>query len=701
MALNSTLRLSLIDDVTARTRVITNAIAGINRAASGVLAPLRSLGGALALGGGIFGAASGVNATAGAAIRFEEAFADVRKVIDGTGEQLANFRRDILGLSKELPIAATGIAEIYAAAGQSGIATHELKGFARTVAQVSTAWDVPVQETAQALSEIKTQLGLGVADVGLFADSLNHLSNNSAANAPRLLEYTNRVAAAGEMFGFTAQQSLAFGGSMISAGAESEVAATSFRNMGRALTMGTQATKSQREAYKRLGLDSVKTAKNMQKNALGTTLDVIEKIQKLPEWEQISLASALFGNEARALMPLINNSTELRRQLGLVSDQTNYAGSAFKEYSVRAETTANQLQKVRNNLAALGIAMGDRLLPPINRALSGVLEIFDTLDQRAGVFDKMSAAFRGFVAGLGLNDGGLKSLSDMVFGVAGPDGVAAGEELGRIAFKFRQFGENARAASDAVANSKIGSFLTELGLVLGGLVMSKWFRLFAIAAGIAAIASAVQGASSLGEFVDNMSKLSAMEWLGIGAGLLFIGIKAAGAAKAIRDLASASRNLPKGATAPTTPGSPAAPGGGLGGIFKGITAGALALGVLSTLGGNGEVRQLTAEEQALMFRKSADTPRGSDYGGLLRDPGAHGERLMGAVDLGTLRQAMAPQGVQAVNVTNPQPAPQVSVVNHFTISGAGDANAVANAVAAKIGDAAKSGVDSSLKGGPY
>ena len=691
--LQSTLRLSLIDDVTARARVITGAIGGLNRAASSMLAPLRSLGGALALGGGVFGAAAGVNATAGAAIRFEEAFADVRKVIDGTEGQLANFRRDIIGLSKDMPIAATGFAEIYAAAGQSGIATTELKDFARTVAQVSTAWDVPVQETAQALSEIKTQLGLGVAEVGLFADSLNHLSNNSASNAPRLLEFTNRVAAAGEMFGFSAQQTLAFGGSMISAGAESEVAATSFRNMGRALTKGTQGTKMQREAFKRLGLDSIKTAKSMQSNALGTTLDVIEKIQKLPEWEQISLASALFGDEARALMPLINNSTELRRQLGLVGDQTNYAGSAFEEYRKKAETTANQIQKVRNNFAALGIAMGDRLLPPINRALSGILNIFDTLDQRAGVFDKMSAAFRGFMAGLGLQDGGLKSLTDMIFGVAGPDGTAAGEQLGRIAYQFRRFGESVRSTSDAVANSKIGSFLTELGAVLGGLVMSRLFRLFAVAAGIAAVISACQGASSIGEFVENLKELSVIEWAGIAAGLFIIAGKAAAAAKAIRSLTSASRAIPKGA--PTTPGNPTSPGGGLGSILKGISAAALALGVVSTVGGAGEVMQLTPEEQSMMFNGGGEKPRGkyADAADAARADQARMNMFGGNVDINSLRQAMAPQGVQQVTVTNPV-APQLNVTVNQTINGTSDPVAAGNAAAGQLGGAVKSAVES-------
>jgi TP901 family phage tail tape measure protein len=100
------------------------------------------------------------------------------------------------------------------------------------------------------------------------------------------VEFDKRVAATGKMFGFSDTQTLAFGASMISAGAEAEVAATSFRNMGRALTKGEQATKSQRLAFAKLGLDSVKVSKNMQKDALKTTLNVIERIQQLPKEQQ-------------------------------------------------------------------------------------------------------------------------------------------------------------------------------------------------------------------------------------------------------------------------------------------------------------------------------------------------------------------------------------------------------------------------------
>lgn len=289
--LTSELILSLIDRVSGPARGIgatlgrlDNTITRMNRSHAAALLPVRGMVGRLAAYGGAYlGVTEGIRSTAGAAISFESAMANVRKVVDVTDEQFANMRRSVIGLSRQLPISAEGIAEIYAAAGASDVPTNELQKFTEMVAKVSTAWEIPVSETGQALAEIKNQLHLTISETGLFADALNHLDNNSAARSRNLLDFANRVAGTGELYGFAATQTLAFGGAMIASGAEAEVAATSFRNMGRALTIGERATKAQRTAFKRLGIDSVKTAKSMQKNALQTTLDVIERIQKLPE----------------------------------------------------------------------------------------------------------------------------------------------------------------------------------------------------------------------------------------------------------------------------------------------------------------------------------------------------------------------------------------------------------------------------------
>lgn len=482
----------MIDRATGPARGIGAALAGINgqvnrfhRGQMAAISPMRGFADRLlAMMAGYVGVTQGISATAGAAMSFESAMADVRKVVDVSDEAFANMRRSVIGLSKELPVSADGIAAIYAAAAQSGVATEELKGFADGVVKVSTAWDTSVETAGEALAKIKTALGRDLKGTFSLADAINEVSNVSAASAPDLLEYTNRVAAFAETAGFAAEDAIAFGASMVGSGFEPEVAATSFRNLTRALTKGTQATKAQRMAYKTLGLDAVKTAKGMQKNAVQTTLDVLDRIKKLPEYQQISIATALFGDEARGLAPLFKNADELRRLLKMTGDAANYSGSAFKEYVARANTVSNVLQILRNKVTDVFRGLGDKMLPDIKEAALGVGDILDTMGSRATVFDKFSTAMQGFTQGLGF-DGGVRetinALGDLLFGKA--DGSGAADQLGRIFAQFREGGAAIREFWDANKDSPIAKFLGELG--------GQSFSLFVASAGIAMLAGAI------------------------------------------------------------------------------------------------------------------------------------------------------------------------------------------------------------------
>lgn len=706
--LKSSLILSLIDNVSGPARRISGVMATFQKSQLAMAGALRGAGGLLALGAGYVGVTQGIGATVGAAIEFEEAFADVRKVLNGSDEQLENIRRSIIGMSKELPIAASGIAEIYAAAGQANVPIEEINKFAEMTAKVSTAWEVPVRETGEALAEIKTQLNLGVTEVGLFADSLNHLANNSAANAPKLLEYSKRVAANGEMFGFSAQQTLAFGGAMISAGAESEVAATSFRSMGRALTIGERASRSQSTAFKRLGLDAVKTAKAMQKDALGTTLDVIEKIQQLPEWERISMASALFGDEARALMPAINNSTELRRQLGLVGDQANYAGSAFREYTIRASTVGNVLQILRNKFADLFRSIGDKMLPSIKEAALGIGDVIDTLGERAHIFAQMEAAFKGFMQGFGAK-GEIRDLvndlGDLLFGEA--DGSAAADKIGRIFMKFKEWGASIREFSAAVANNPLAQFFAQLA--------PYGFQLMLWSTGILMLAGTIRKLAAALMFLSGASTiLAALKAVGSIAAIVGGGGASATAAGAGATAAGGSKGGGILAAVPALAALAAAAGGYMFArdAYTGDTLYKQGKGVIP--GPEDALHWIGATFSDLYSRiPTGNGSNGSVYGQMAIDNairaraagfGGTTDTLPGKtkddIDLGTLRAAMAPQGVQNVMVTNPQPAPVVNQSNVFNIT-TSDPQAAANAVAARIGEASKAGVDSSLKGAPY
>jgi hypothetical protein len=131
----------------------------------------------------------------------------------------------------------------------------------------------------------------------------------------------------------------------------------------------------------------------------------------------------LFGDEARALMPIIADTKELRRELAMIGTESNYSGSAFQEYMVRAETTANALQLLGNKIKAYGIGVGDSWLPTIKDMSLGIGDVLDTLDKRVGVIDNIEMAVKGLMSGFGYGgEGGtrqlINDLGDLLFGKA-------------------------------------------------------------------------------------------------------------------------------------------------------------------------------------------------------------------------------------------------------------------------------------------
>jgi hypothetical protein len=203
----------------------------------------------------VAGFAAGLFFATRAAVAFESSMSDVRKVVEGieTPRQFSELRGEILSLSKELPISAKGFADIYAAAGQSGIARNELKDFAELVGRVGVAFDISSEEAGVALSQLKVALRLTNDELELMADAMNHVSNVTGASAAQMVEFMSRAGSVGKLAGLTGQDTMAFGAAMIQAGTDTEVAATSFRNMINALSKGPSMTDRQVGALKRLG----------------------------------------------------------------------------------------------------------------------------------------------------------------------------------------------------------------------------------------------------------------------------------------------------------------------------------------------------------------------------------------------------------------------------------------------------------------
>ncbi|WP_195706774.1 phage tail tape measure protein [Brucella sp. 10RB9213] len=449
----SKLIVALVDQVTAPSRGISAAIQKLTAASQANAVRLDAMRGKMmdAVGAG-FALYKGLSAPINAAMDFEGAMADVRKVVDfDTPVAFQKMRLDIRALSREMPMAADGIAAIVAAAGQSGLSNDELLPFAQMAAKVGVAWDTSAAETGDALAKLKTALGLTISETGSLADAINHLGNKSAASAPDILDVVKRVGPMARQFGLTAEQAAAFGAAMVGSGFQSEVASTSFLNMGKALTKGVSATKRQKAAFATLKLSATAVAKGMQKNALGTIQTVLKRLRSIPDYMRASLISDLFGDEARALGPLITNSTLLADTIGLVANKMDYAGSAQAEYNERAKTSSNSMQLFKNRVNDLAISIGDALLPSLNSLIGTFGPIVTSLSELAQRYPRVTNAVVGLTAALvafrvASTAAAFSSLflKGAVINVAAAS-LAAGRSISLIAFGPAIFGFRALA----------------------------------------------------------------------------------------------------------------------------------------------------------------------------------------------------------------------------------------------------------------
>lgn len=309
-----------------------------------------------------------------AAIDFESTMADVKKVVDfDTPDGFKKMGQDIINMSKVLPMTANDIGKIVAAGGQSGIAAKELMTFAESAIKMGVAFDITADQAGQAMAEMRSAFKMNQQQVVVLADKINYLGNNTAASAKDIMEIVQRIGPLGEVAGTASGEIAALGATLRGMGVQNEIAATGIKNLMLSLTAGKAATKSQREAFARLGYSSTAVAKSMQLDSKKTMLVILKQVAKLRKHEQSAVLTQLFGKEVvGSIAPLLTNIKELEKNFDAVADKMKYAGSMEKEYQARAATTANALVIFRNQITALGITIGSVLLPAVNSVLKTI-----------------------------------------------------------------------------------------------------------------------------------------------------------------------------------------------------------------------------------------------------------------------------------------------------------------------------------------
>lgn len=467
------------------------------------------------------------------AIDYESAMADVAKVVDGLKDEAGKITpaytamsNQIVEMTTRLPMAAKDIAAIVAAGAQSGIAKNELLGFAESAVKMGVAFDITADQAGQSMAEMRAAFKLTQPQVVALADRINYLGNTSPNKADKIMEVVQRIGALGEVGGFASSSIAAMAASLTSV--EPDVAATGIKNMILALTKGESATKGQSAAFKKLGLDSVQVSKDMQKNAEATVAKVIEGIQKLEKHEQVAITNELFGSEALPIVMQYSQGLDtLKKNLNAVSDAKVYAGSMEAEYAARAATTANNIQLAKNHMAALGITIGNVLLPGVNSLIGSFNGVMGSVQKWSQANPGLSSGLVKIAIGAIAIVGGLSALSIGLIAVFGPM-MMVGRAFGVVAL-----------AAKGMSMALLTNPITWIVLAIAGaalLIYKNWAPISAFFVGIwntikTAFNGGIKGISALiinwspiGLFYSAFAKV--LSWFGVDLPAKFTGFGA-------------------------------------------------------------------------------------------------------------------------------------------------------------------------------
>ena len=338
-------------------------------------------------------------------IEFESAMADVKKVVNfDTPQQFKEMERDILKMTRTIPMAGKDIAAIVAAGGQSGVSRENLTGFAEKAAKMGVAFDMAAGQAGESMATLSNVLQIPIPKIGTLGDAINHLSDNANSKAADIVNVLTRVGSDIKQLGMAENQGAAWGSTFLSMGKAPELAAQAMKGM--ITSMSVMKAGGAKKELAALGLTTKEFAAAMDKDANRAMLNLLDRVKQLPKAEQFPMLLKMFGqNYADDAMMLANNVGEYNRQLALLEERDTsgnlkYLGSMQREFANRSATTANQIQIFKNGISELGIRLGSIVLPAVNAFLSKCIKLTSMISDWAEKHPVLTKGIVGTAASL-------------------------------------------------------------------------------------------------------------------------------------------------------------------------------------------------------------------------------------------------------------------------------------------------------------
>lgn len=439
-------------------------------------------------------AAGGV-ASAKFAIDFEDNFANVKKTVDGTPEQLEKIRQEIIDMTtvginghSAIPETTAELTELAAAGGQLGITTDNIVDFTEVMAQMGSATNLVGEEGAATLARFQNVMGVGQNEIRNIGSAIVDLGNHSATTESEIAAMALRMGKYGSSVRMSAADVLGYSAALSSLGIEAQMGGSA---IGRTWLSIETAVASGGEGLTKFAKYSGKSAEEFKKQWNTDSSGAFNGLLKgLQSAENLTVALDDLGinntQDIQAMMALVNG-------YDLVTESVNRSNTAYQEntalqeeFNAKNETTASKLANTKNNIIEAARSIGETMLPSIQDASTTVADFAKGLSQ---MDDEQKRA----VVNTGATVIALGALSKVGVGVIKGAGDFV-EGLGVISDKLPIIADATSAIK--VSTAGLGSSFSALAPIFGAVLAPA-----AVVAGYKVVADHVT------EAIENNAKL--------------------------------------------------------------------------------------------------------------------------------------------------------------------------------------------------
>lgn len=480
-------------------------------------------------------AAGGV-ASAKFAIDFEDNFANVKKTVDGTPEQLEKIRQEIIDMTtvginghSAIPETTAELTELAAAGGQLGIKTENISKFTETMAMLGTATNLYGEEGAATLAKFANVTKMDQENFDRLGSSIVDLGNNFATTESDIANMSMRLAGAGTQIGLSQADILGIATALSSVGIEAEMGGSAFSKAMIAMQMATTNGYTQvNDVMNKTGMSlrdlqllSANNSKDFKSLADGLGYTSTELNSMISSGVQLENFAKITGKTTEEFKNLFDSSpaeaidafikglqnadgagenaismlqdmgfTEVRLRDSLLRLANSEAGiteavtrsntawneniALQNEFNAKNETTASQMQIAKQNIIEAARGIGETMLPSIKDASTTVANFAKGLSQMSDGQKKVVVNTGAMVIALGALSKGTAGAIKGVGGIV--------EAVGNLKKAFSAGGALAKFAPTLAS---IGSVAGPAALAVAGIATAaiagkvaydKWYQ---------------------------------------------------------------------------------------------------------------------------------------------------------------------------------------------------------------------------------